>query len=67
MLGCLPDPMSLHYTVSDNAYVRLGLGTRLVETYLQEIGRAGRDSRPAYANLYYGGRNRYADNNILCE
>ena len=35
-----------------------------VETYLQQIGRAGRDNRPAYANLYYGGRNRYADENM---
>ena len=33
--------MSLHYTVSDNAYVRLGLGTRLglLGTYTQRMAR----------------------------
>ena len=34
----VPDPMSLHYTVSDNAYVRLGLGTRLGAGAIAEAG-----------------------------
>ena len=34
-----PDPCitATHYTVSDNAYVRLGLGTRLVQHIIAEI------------------------------